>query len=160
MAAYQSAPISGTVAEQAEMLRGDFVSSDYFDVLEIGAAVGRTFTAEDARPGSLPVAVISFGYWKRRFAQDPAAIDKVILLGKLPVNVVGVTPPRFSGLTVAGKPADVFLPMSLRSQLALKDQDRFPIVRAEDLHRIVARLKPGAGLEQARAELDSAYQQF
>jgi predicted permease len=160
MAAYQSAPISGTVADQAEMLRGDFVSSDYFDVLGIGAAVGRTFTAEDDRPGSLPVAVISFGYWKRRFAQDRAAINKVILLGKVPVNVVGVTPPGFSGLTVAGKPPDVFLPMSLRSQLALKDLDRFAIGRAEDLHRIVARLKPGVGSEQARAELDSAYQHF
>jgi len=122
MAAYQSAPISGTVADQAEILRGDFVSSDYFDVLGIGAAVGRTFTAEDDRPESLPVAVISFGYWKRRFAQDPAAIDKVILLGKVPVNVVGVTPSGFSGLTIAAKPADVFLPMSLRSQLAFASE--------------------------------------
>jgi len=69
------------------------VSIDYFDVLGIGAAVGRTFTADDDRPVSPPVAVISFGYWKRRFAQDPAAIDKVILLGKVPVSAPSCSSP-------------------------------------------------------------------
>src|SRR5262249_42532029 len=77
----------------------------------------------------------------------------------VPVTVIGVTPPGFVGMRVAGRSAEVFLPLSFRAQLALKDFDRFAIGRLSDLRQVVARLKPGVGMEQARAELDLIYQQ-
>jgi ABC-type antimicrobial peptide transport system permease subunit len=160
LAAYQSAPISATVAGQPEMLGSDFVSSNYFDVLGVGSVLGRTFAADDDQPGQPAVAVISYGYWRRRFAKDPAAVGKTIHLGKVPVTVIGVMPPGFLGLKVAGKPAEVILPIRLRPQLALKDLDKFAIGRAADLLQIVARLKTGISSEHARAELDLIYQQF
>src|SRR5262249_19547756 len=145
-------------AEQPEMIWGDFVSGGYFDVLGVTPAVGRALMVEDSQPGQTPLAVISYGYWKRRFAQDPATVGKTIYVGKVPVTVIGVTPPGLLGLRVAGRSADVILPISLRSQLALKDIDRFAIGRADDLHQVVARLKPGVSMEQARADLDLIYQ--
>ncbi|MBO0858936.1 MAG: ABC transporter permease [Chloracidobacterium sp.] len=160
MAAYQSAPVSAAVAGQPEMLLGDFVSSNYFDVLGVGSLLGRTFVAADDQPGQPAVAVISYGYWRRQFAHDPLVVGKTISLGKIPVTVIGVTPPSFLGLKVADRPADVTLPISLRPRLALKDLDTFAIGRAADLQQIVARLNAGVSYEQARAELDLIYQRF
>src|SRR5262245_42030989 len=148
--AFDSTRVSVTVEGQPEMVRGDFVSGSYFDVLGVSAILGRTFTADDDQTGKQPVAVIGYRYWERRFGRDPAAIGKTIYLAKIPFAVIGVTPPGFSGLNVAGRSADVVLPMFMQPQLALGDHDTFGIM---------ARLKTGAGPEQARADLDVIYQQ-
>jgi predicted permease len=148
--AYDHTRVSVTVEGQPEMVWGDFVSGSYFDVLGVSAILGRTFTADDDRAGKQPAAVISSGYWGRRFGRDPAVIGKTIYLAKIPFTVIGVTSPGFYGLSVAGRSADVVLPMFMQSRLALGDHDTFGIM---------ARLKPGAGPEQARADLDMIYQQ-
>src|SRR5215510_1979109 len=148
--AYDHTRVSVTVEGQPEMDWGDFVSGSYFDVLGVSAILGRTSTADDDQAGKQPAAVISSGYWGRRFGRDPAAIGKTIYLAKIPFAVIGVTPPGFSGLNVAGRSADVVLPMFMQPQLALGDHDTFGIM---------ARLKTGAGPEQARADLDVIYQQ-
>src|SRR5262245_65355325 len=147
--AYDHTRVSVTVEGQPEMVRGDFVSGSYFDVLGVSAILGRTFTADDDQAGKQPVTVISGGYWERRFERDPAVIGKTIYLARIPFTVIGVTSPGFSGLNVAGRTADVVLPMFMQPQLALGDHDTFGIM---------ARLKPGADPEQARADLDVIYQ--
>jgi predicted permease len=148
--AYDHTRVSVTVEGQPEMVWGDFVSGSYFDVLGVSAILGRTFTADDDQAGKQPAAVISSGYWRRRFGRDPAVIGKTIYLAKIPFTVIGVTSPEFYGLNVAGRSADVVLPMYMQSRLALGDHNTFGIM---------ARLKPGAGPEQARADLDVIYQQ-
>src|SRR5262245_17146298 len=148
--AVDSTRISVTVEGQPEMVWGDFVSGSYFDVLGVSAILGRTFTADDDQAGKQPAAVISSGYWGRRFGRDPTVIGKTIYLAKIPFTVIGVTSPGFYGLSVAGRSAEVVLPMFMQSRLALGDHDTFGIM---------ARLKPGAGPEQARADLDMIYQQ-
>jgi predicted permease len=142
--------VSITVEGQPEMVSGDFVSGSYFDVLGVSAILGRTFTADDDQAGKQPVAVISSGYWERRFGRDSAVIGKTVYLSKIPFTVIGVTSPGFYGRNVAGRSVDVVLPMFLQSRLALGDHDTFGIM---------ARLKPGVGPEQARADLDVIYQQ-
>jgi predicted permease len=142
--------VSVTVDGQPEMVWGDFVSGSYFDVLGVSAILGRTFTAEDDQAGKQPVAVISSGYWERRFGRDPAVVGKTIYLAKIPFTVIGVAPPGFSGLNVAGASANVVMPMFMQPRLALGDHNTF---------KVMARLKPGAGPEQARADLDVIYQQ-
>ncbi len=143
--------VSVTVDGEPEMVWGDFVSGSYFDMLGVRAIAGRTFTPEDDQPSKAPAAVISYGYWDRRFGRDASAIGKTIYLGKIVFTVVGVTPPEFSGLNVAGGSAELMLPMFMQSQLALRDHTKF---------EIIGRLKPSVSLEQAQADLDVIYKQI
>jgi putative ABC transport system permease protein len=72
------------------------VSGSYYQVLGVGAALGRTIVLEDDRePGEHPVCVISHGYWQRRFGRDPGVVGKTIHLGGYPFTIIGVTPPEF-----------------------------------------------------------------
>ncbi len=146
--AWDDSNVAVSVDGQTAMVPGDFVSGTYFDVLGVGAMLGRTFTSEDDQPGRKPVAVISYSYWQRQFAGNPAAIGKTIYLAGIPFTVIGVTPRRFFGRNVAGRSADVVLPMFVHPQLALKDHDTF---------EIMGRLRPGVTPQQARADLDVIY---
>ena len=151
MFAWDDSRVSAVLNSRAELIDGDFVSGNYWDVLGVTAFLGRTFTAVDDQPGKNPVAVISYDFWQRRFARDPAAIGKTLYLGRIPFTVIGVTSPGFFGRNVAGRSADVILPMAFHPQLGLNDHDTF---------EIMARLKPGVTAEQARADLDVSYQQM
>jgi len=142
--------MSVTVDGQPEFVAGDFVSGSYFDVLGARAALGRTFTREDDEPSKAPLTVISTSYWKRRFSQDPAVIGKSIYLAGTPFTVIGVMPPTFHGTNVAGRTADLTLPMFVHPWLALKDHDTF---------ELMARLKPGVTAAQAEADLNVIYRQ-
>src|SRR5260370_7724951 len=151
MFAWDGSRVNAVLDGQAELIDGDFVSANYWDVLGVAAFLGRTFTADDDQPGKNPVAVISYDFWQRRFARDPAAVGKTLYLGRIPFTVVGVTSPRFFGRNVAGRSADVVLPMAFHPRLELNDHDSF---------EIMARLKPGMTAEKARADLDVGLQQF
>src|SRR5207247_10144706 len=89
---------------------GDMVSGSYFEVLGVGAAAGRTFTAADDRPGQPPVAVLSHAYWRRRFNRDPAVVGKTIYVARIPFTVIGVTPADFHGREVTGLSAEMTVP--------------------------------------------------
>lgn len=100
---------SGELREVA----GLWVSGDFFRVLGVEPVLGRLFTASDDRRGCglTPGAVVSYGFWQRELAGDPDAIaGRKILIGKNRVEVIGVTPPEFSGLEV-GRRFDVALPI-------------------------------------------------
>ena len=78
-----------SVNGQAEMVEGQLVSGSFHSMLGVEAILGRTLSADDDRiPGAHPVAVISYGYWQRRFARDPAALGKVISLNRIPFTIV------------------------------------------------------------------------
>ena len=146
--AYDDSRVAVTIEGQPEYVDADFVNGSYFDVLGVGAARGRTFTAEDDHPGRPVVAVISDRYWQRRFVRDPVVVGRTIYVAKLPVTVIGVTPPGFFGRKVAGRSADVVLPMFIQPRLALKDHDTFAVM---------GRLRPGISAAQAREDLDAIY---
>jgi predicted permease len=145
MFAYDISHINVAADGESDYVDCDFVSGSYFDVLGVGAIAGRTFTADEDQPGKPNVAVISHAYWTRRFARDPSWIGKTVYLGGVPFSLIGVTPPTFLGRNVAGNSADIVLPMFVHPQLAFKDHNTF---------EIMGRLRPGAGIEQARADLD------
>jgi predicted permease len=148
--AWDNSTMNVTVRGEPEFLYGDFVTGSYFDVLGVRAALGRTFTAGDDHPGKPTVAVISDAYWKRRFAQDPAALGTPIYVGGTAFTVIGVTPPTFYGRNVAGRSPDLMLPMFVHPGLALKDHDTF---------NLMGRLRPGISAAQAQADLNVIYQQ-
>jgi predicted permease len=148
--AWDGSTVSVTVNGQPEFVSGEFVSGSYFDVLGVHALVGRTFADGDDKPGKALVAVISFSYWKQRFAQDTSVIGKAIYLAGTPFTVIGVMPPTFYGRNVAGRSADVMLPMFVHPWLGLKDHNTF---------EVTARLEPGVTTAQAQADLDVIYRQ-
>ena len=77
---------------QSELATAFVASGNYFDVLGVRAVAGRTFTPDDDRPDAPPVAVISYGYWQRRFGGDRSAIGAMLGIANSRVTVIGVTP--------------------------------------------------------------------
>ncbi len=133
------------------------VSGNYHGALGVPAYLGRTLTPDDDRVSAAPVAVISFRYWERRFARDPAVLGSVIQINRVDSLIVGVTPRGFNGALQAGESADVSVPLAhyLRFQ-----PDR--AARAQPGYwwlRIMGRLAPGATPAQVRASLEPIFQE-
>ena len=108
--------------------------------------------ADDSEPGRGgphgAVAVISDGFWTRRFGRDPAVLGKNVQVGTRWVTIVGVTPPGFFGLQV-GTPLDITIPMMLVEQ-GLQSKQSWWL-------SVIGRLAPGATAEQARADLEALW---
>lgn len=108
--AYAPFDLSIMYKGQTERITGDLVSGNYFDVLGTDAAIGRTLTQDDdIKPGAHPVAVLSYGFWTRRFARDPRIVDQAILVNGTPLTIVGVTKAGFTSAEVIGHPTSLCL---------------------------------------------------
>jgi predicted permease len=143
--------------EWTERVRGELVSGTYFHVLGVNAHLGRTFSANDDRvPRGQPVAVLSHGYWRTRFASDPAIVGKTIIVSSHPMMVIGVAEEGFDG-TNLGEASQVFVPVTMAPLLtpiaggqALEDR------RARWLN-VFGRLRPGVTAQGAQAALQPFY---
>jgi predicted permease len=141
--------IHGTGLE-AEIVRGGFVSPNYFSVLGVNPALGRLIGPEDGSAESpANVAVVSWSYWKRRFNSDRAIIGRQIIEGNHPLTIVGVCPREFVGLEPAN-PQDIWLPLTAHHP-SYATTARYWL-------KLAARLKPGVSIEQARAEMAVLWQ--
>jgi macrolide transport system ATP-binding/permease protein len=139
----------GPAGQAEESLSAEIVSGNYFSVLGVKPAFGRAFLPEeDLTPGAHPVVVVSYGCWLRRFGGDPNLVGKQIILNKLSYTVVGVAPPRFTGLA-RGVNCDVWLPMAMTPQVIPGD-DSLENRSARGMS-LMGRLKPGVSLAHARA---------
>jgi predicted permease len=138
----------------AEVAEADLVSGDYFSMLGVEAAAGRLLEAgDDLIAPESPAAVISYRYWQRRFAGDPGAIGKRFTIRDKAFTIVGVTPPHFLG-TRTGWAPDLMLPLT-----AMLSQEEREEPTNNNLS-MIARLKPGATVEQANAEVQVAWNRF
>src|SRR5437867_2989146 len=90
-------PSTPGVSAQAQRGRAHLVSGNYFAVMGVEAAIGRTLSIEDDRPNAPPVAVVSDGFWKQRMGGNPAAVGTVVILNGTAFTIVGVTPREFFG---------------------------------------------------------------
>ena len=137
---------------QTERAIGELVSGNYFDVLGVRPALGRVFQqSDDVAPEANPVAVLSYGYWQRRFGADPGVLNRTIRLNDHPFMVVGVATPNFRSVVVGDAP-DIFVPMMMKAQITpgWNDLDQ----RRSRWLNIVARLKPGVSAKQAEAAMN------
>jgi predicted permease len=157
------APISRMTAivdGSAEVIGlGELVSGDAFSVLGVNPAAGRMIGAGDDATGAAPVAVISFGFWQRRFGASPSAVGKSILVNHVAVTIVGVSPRRFSGTLQVGDSPDIYLPLSLARALGAISGN---IHDSPDILwwvQIMGRLRPGVGAGQVRGNLEGVLQQ-
>jgi predicted permease len=158
----------GGAADTVETASAQLTSGNLFEVLGVDAAVGRTFTAaEDTVPGGHPVAVLSHGYWQRRFGGDAAVVGRTLAVNGAAVQVVGVAAASFRGVYADAAP-DLFLPITLREQVKYaynsyadgESDDSKPVWNQVNLHwlQLLARRRPGVSLEQAGAVLSVIYE--
>src|SRR5688500_6698221 len=139
------ATISG-VRGEAERAGWVQVTEGFFPTLRVQPVVGRAISADDDRPGSARVALISDGFWRRRFGADPSIVGQTISFNGVPVTIVGVLPAGYRHLEInPERAADVFTPFRW---------DTAQPNRGGHFIRGVARLKEGQALEQGRAELE------
>jgi predicted permease len=138
-------------------LSGILVTAEYFRMLGVGAALGRTLLPEDASaPGREPVVVLSYAAWQNQFAGNPDIIGKKILLRGYPFEVIGVAPSGFNGL--GQRPTDFWAPLTMSARFD-NGPDLFGPERPRVL-AIVGRLKPGFSVGQARAGVTVWAQRF
>jgi predicted permease len=146
---YVTIPLTFDQAGQKERVTGQLVSGNYFDVLGVKPAVGRTFLPEEDRtPGANPVAVVSHNFWTRRMNADLNAVGKVIKLNDHSFTVVGVAPRSFTGVDLSVVP-DIWLPQMMFHEAAPGTETRYTNRRFLFLS-VVGRLKPGVSLGQAQ----------
>jgi predicted permease len=117
--AAMSAAVRGyaTIAEEPEQVMLQLVSGNWFSLLGVGVVAGRPFGPDDDRTiGGHPVAVISHGYWTRRFGADPRVIGRTLRINGMPLTVVGVIEPGFFGFSV-GEAVEVWIPLMMQEQV-------------------------------------------
>ncbi|HEY0510590.1 MAG TPA: ABC transporter permease, partial [Thermoanaerobaculia bacterium] len=146
-AAYTQRSLTFSGAGDPERVDGVSISWNLFPFLGVKPELGRTFHEDEDRPGAPGAVLLSHELWMRRFNGDPGVVGKTILVNAAAHTVVGVMPPRFEfpGNQLAWVPLQPFVQDGLRSTRNLA---------------VLARLKPGVGLEPARAEVKAVVQRI
>ncbi len=146
----------------AEVAHGKLVSGNFFSVLGVGTAMGRTLMPADDQPAAPPVAVVSFNFWQDRLGGDPAVVGRSMNIDGVPMNVVGVAPRGFFGVRMEADSADFWMPLNLRPRLPLTVMPQAKSLLSDPSIywlNMMGRLKPGVSLEAARAEIDGELRQ-
>src|SRR5215468_5844676 len=148
MFSFNSTEMTVSDGSQAERVIGELVSGNFFNVLGVGAHLGRVFSdADDQRPEGHFVTVISYNYWRRRFGADTQIIGRKISANNYPFTIIGVAAPGFNDVRIGDAP-DLRVPMTMKREM-LDHIDAAPVM---------ARLKPGVGIAQAQVATDTLYQ--
>ena len=151
------ARFSGSNSE-LEPVKMQLVSGNYFATLGVRAAAGRVLTPEDDRtPGSAAVVVMSYGYWQRRFARNPAVIGQSLSVNGTVFTVVGVPAPEFFG-TEVGRAPDLWTPLAAQAQVQPWLGSPFD-AQTQSLW-LIGRMKPGIKISQAQAYVNVQFQQW
>jgi hypothetical protein len=153
VAAVTNDRFNATGGERPEQLSGARVSASFFDVLGVNTAIGRTFTTPEDAPGGPAVAILGRRYWGRRFGGSPSAVGATLTLNGAPHTVVGALgidlPPPFDDVDV----------WSTRVE-QISGFTRPQINAGLGYLTAVARLRPGARVERAQAEVDAIAQAY
>jgi predicted permease len=143
----------------ADVANGQVVTGNYHLALGVKPLLGRLLTDEDDKASANPVAVLSYRYWQKQFGGDAAIVGKQINLNNRAFTVIGVTSPGFEGAGNVGLSEDVTIPIAMEPLLN-SDPTRSLLYGAGHWWlRIMGRLKPGATLQQAQAQLETTFQQ-
>ncbi|GMV07904.1 MAG: hypothetical protein AMXMBFR53_41790 [Gemmatimonadota bacterium] len=147
---YESFNLTGDGDPQR--LVGVGVARDFLEVLGVTPLLGRNFVEEEAVWDGRPAVILTHGFWQRRFAGDPSVVGRTLVLNDVPTEVVGILPPSFDF-------ASTFVPASrvdfLRPFPISDETDRWGNTMA-----MIGRLRPGATVESAQADLDRVVAQL
>ena len=160
LAAYKTIWLGLSVEGGSGRVQGAMVSGNYFDVLRVRPALGRTLLPEDDRtPGAYPVAVVSYGLWQGRFGSDPGLVGREIRINGHAFTVVGVAPKGFKG-TVVGELPEIWVPMMMEGQVTPPDWQGWMGKRNWSMIQVMGRIKPDVSLGQAQANMDTVARQL
>ena len=155
LAAYATMRLNVSVNGSVEPTTdGQLVTGGYFALLGVNPVIGRTIGPDDDRvPNGHPVAMISYGYWNRRFGRNPQVLGQTLAISGSPFTIIGVTPPEFFGVEVGMNP-DVFIPVMMQPTAMPVFENLLdkPIIFRTWLTPL-ARLRPGVQLAQAQGTL-------
>jgi predicted permease len=145
-------------ASQAESVPSQFVSGTYFSTLGVAPAHGRLLTSADDVPGAPVAAVLSHHTWTRTFGGDPSMVGASMLVGGVPVTIVGVADARFFGDAIRPNPAGLWLPIGQEPVL----RGAASINERPDLNWLYAlgRIRPGVARAAVSARTTSVLQQW
>jgi predicted permease len=140
------------------------VSGDYFHTLGVQPVLGRAFGTEvDRVRDASPVAVISHGFWRRRFNLDPQVVGRKITINKTSFVIIGVAPAEFFGESVGDSP-EIWLPATMQAAVYPGSDllTAFPDNNIDQRMwlQVIARLKPGVTLAQANAAINVVFQRY
>ncbi|MEO8032649.1 MAG: ABC transporter permease [Gemmatimonadota bacterium] len=134
---------------------GMLVSGSYFPTLQLQPTIGRLLTPDDDRNiGSNFVAVLSYNFWRSRFASDPGVLGQPLLINGQTMTIIGVGPRDFEGTTL-GSQAKIFVPLTMQG-LILNGWTGFDN-RQSYWAYLFGRLKPGVSMAQATTALNGLY---
>jgi len=154
--------VTAVVEGEAEVVQAQLVSGDFYRGVGVAPIAGRPISMpDDVRGGAETVAVISDGYWARRFGRSPSAVGARMLVNQIGVTIVGVNAPGFTGVD-PGDRVDVFMPLSAQPLVMPSRYARtIPLLDDPDYWWVVVmgRLKPGVTRVQAQSALEVAFQQ-
>jgi predicted permease len=150
IAAYRPDSFGLTGTGEAEQVRGEMVSADFFSILGVRPLIGRMFTAQEDQLGAGRVALVSSGFWKRKFGSSPEVLGRRIVLDGEGYTIIGVIPGNFH-LTLPNfrDDRDVFTPIGQWTYPLFRDRSHALGMKA------IGRLQPGVTLVQARADMDT-----
>ncbi len=138
---------------QNDVIWGQVVSANYFDVLQVKPVLGRPFLPdEDKVVGASPVVVLGHSFWQRRMASDPNIVGKTIQLNNRAYEVIGVAPEFFAGSKFA-LAMDFWVPISMAEEL--RRNPNILADRGSHWMGVIGRLKPGVSMAQASAEMSA-----
>jgi putative ABC transport system permease protein len=146
MGVYNRASYNLTGAGEAERIVTAQMSADLFSVLRVNPLHGRVFTNDEDKPGGTPVVVLSYGLWQRRFGGQTSILNQAITLNSKSYTVIGVMPESYA----YPSRAEMFVPVG-----QLSDQPSWQLRGNHPGLYGVARLKPGATFEQAKADMNN-----
>jgi predicted permease len=144
---------------RTELVGAEYVSGNYFPVLGIGASIGRVFTAsDDLYQGGHPLAVLSYGFWKARFAGDRGILGKTVVVNGRALTVIGVSPAGFNGVEPGYAP-QIRIPITMVDDLPRTNWQR---LNNERFRWVITfgRLKPGTTIQKAKAGLQPLFHQI
>jgi predicted permease len=143
---YRRANFSLSGTAQTEHVQGELISAEFFDTLGVKPLIGRIFNSEDDHLGSAPVALLSEGFWRRRYGAQPAVLGQAIALDGVSYTIVGIIPASFYFGGNEFITGDAYVPIGQSTDWTLRD-------RKMSYEHGVGKLRPDVTLDQARADM-------
>ena len=159
--AFKDTGMNATIGGEAQRVRAEMVSGNYYDALGVRPELGRNLQpSDDSRPGQGAVMVISYGLWERAFGRSPAVLGQIIKLNDVPLTIVGVNPRGFTGAESTLASPDVFVPLAMQplvSPASWDGPDALSLLSStsEWWVSVIGRTKPGLSGTQAQAALNT-----
>jgi putative ABC transport system permease protein len=146
MAGFVTGGMVLNTGEEAERVRGGFVSADFFKLFRTTPLRGRTLQPDDAQTGKEPVTVLGYGLWQRRFGGDESVLGRKVIISGKSTTIVGVMPQGFD----YPAQSEAWAPFPLDPK-----EERF-----NRFLSVIARMKPGVSVTQAQAQMDTINQRL